>query len=99
MIGLHDSIANFSAWWWPRLIDHLWQATIFGLVVLIVSLLLKRGPASLRHSLWLLASAKFLVPAALLTSLLTKLGFASLWFRQPQRQTPCSTGLRLQLRL
>lgn len=79
MIGLHDSIATFSAWWWPRLVDHLWQATIFGVVVLIVSLLLKRGPASLRHSLWLLASAKFFIPAALLASLFTKLGFESLW--------------------
>jgi TonB family protein len=81
MIGLHDSIANFSAWWWPRLFDHLWQATIFGVVVLIVALLLKRGPASLRHSLWLLASAKFLIPAAFLASLLTKLGFEPLWLK------------------
>lgn len=93
MIGLHDSIANFSAWWWPRLIDHLWQATIFGLVVLIVSLLLKRGPASLRHSLWLLASAKFLVPAALLTSLLTKLGFESLWFTSASETNSLLYGL------
>ena len=93
MLGLHDSIANLSVWWWPRLVDHLWQATIFGVVVLIVSLLLKRGPASLRHSLWLLVSAKFLVPAALLASLLTKLGFESLWLTPASETNSLLYGL------
>ena len=79
MINLHDWFAAFSAWWWPRLADHLWQATLFGLVVVLASLLLKRAPARSRHSLWLLATAKFIVPAALLVFVTRSIGLDSFW--------------------
>ena len=79
MINLHDWFASFSAWWWPRVGDHLWQATLFGIVVLLASLMLKRAPARLRHSLWLLATAKFIVPAALLVFLIRSIGLDSVW--------------------
>lgn len=80
MIVPHDWIAATSAWWWPRVADHLWQATLFGLVVLAASLVLKRGPARVRHSFWLLASAKFFIPASLLVFLTHLIGVESLWF-------------------
>jgi TonB family protein len=85
MTEFHDWIAIFSAWWWPKLVDHLWQATLFGLVVWLASLFLKRGPARSRHSLWLLASAKFVVPAALLVLLSQWFGLDDfwLWLNQP----------------
>ncbi len=79
MINLHDWFASFAAWWWPRLADHLWQATLFGIVVLLASLLLKRAPARSRHLLWLLATAKFIVPAALLVFLTQSIGLDSVW--------------------
>ncbi len=79
MINLHDWFGSFAAWWWPRLADHLWQATLFGIVVLLASLLLKRAPARSRHLLWLLATAKFIIPAALLVFLTQKLGLDSVW--------------------
>ena len=79
MINLHEWFAVFSAWWWPRLADHLWQATLFGLVVVLASLLLKRAPARSRHSLWLLATAKFIVPAALLIFVTRSLRLDSFW--------------------
>lgn len=79
MIYLHDWFASFSAWWWPRLGDHLWQATLFGVVVLLASLMLKRAPARSRHFLWLLATAKFIVPAALLIFLTQSIGLDSVW--------------------
>lgn len=79
MIYLHDWFASFSAWWWPRLGDHLWQATLFGVVVLLASLMLKRAPARSRHFLWLLATAKFIVPAALLVFLTQSIGLDSVW--------------------
>ena len=85
MTEFHDWIAIFSAWWWPKLVDHLWQATLFGLVVWLASFLLKRGPARSRHLLWLLASAKFAVPAALLVLLSQWFGLDDfwLWLNQP----------------
>jgi TonB family protein len=79
MIDIHDWFASLSAWWWPRLADHLWQATLFGIVVLLASLMLKRAPARSRHSLWLLATAKFIIPAALLVFLTQSLGLDSVW--------------------
>jgi beta-lactamase regulating signal transducer with metallopeptidase domain len=44
------------------LINHLWQSTLFGAAVWLVTLALRDNRASLRHSLWLIASLKFLVP-------------------------------------
>ena len=79
MINLHDWFAVFSAWWWPRLADHLWQATLFGLVVVLASLLLKRAPARSRHALWLLATAKFMFPAALLVFVTQTIGLDTFW--------------------
>ena len=34
MIAAHEWLAVEVARWWPRLADHLWQATLFTLVVL-----------------------------------------------------------------
>ncbi|HKR61041.1 MAG TPA: M56 family metallopeptidase [Pyrinomonadaceae bacterium] len=89
MIALHDWIATLSMWWWPKLADHLWQATLFGLVVLFASFLLRRGPAGLRHSLWLLASIKFVIPAVALVLLSRWLGLDSfwLWLTKPFTET------------
>ena len=80
MIAAHEWFASEAAWWWPRVADHLWQATLFALVVVAASLALKHAPARLRHSLWLLASAKFIVPAALFVFLAEQAGVASSWF-------------------
>ena len=89
MIYLHDWFASFSAWWWPRLGDHLWQATLFGVVVLLASLMLKRAPARSRHFLWLLATAKFIVPTAVLVFLTQSIGLDSvwIWLTNPDHET------------
>lgn len=79
MTNLHDWFGSFSVWWWPRLADHLWQATLFGVVVLLATLMLKRAPARARHSLWLLATAKLIVPSALLVFLTQSIGLDSVW--------------------
>lgn len=65
MTAIYYWLASASAWWWPRFADHLWQTTVFALVILVASFVLRRGPAQWRHTLCLLASAKFLIPAAL----------------------------------
>jgi bla regulator protein blaR1 len=44
------------------LINHLWQSTLFCAAVGLITLALRHNGAALRHSLWLIASLKFLVP-------------------------------------
>jgi len=51
------------------LIDHLWQSTLFGVAIGSITLFLRRNSAALRHTLWLLATLKFLVPFSVLYSL------------------------------
>ena len=48
------------------LIDHLWQSTLFCVAAGSITLLLRGNSAALRHWIWLIASAKFLVPFSLL---------------------------------
>jgi bla regulator protein BlaR1 len=53
----------------PAIANHLWQSTLFAVVAGLLTLTLRRNQASIRYSLWLAASAKFLVPFSLLTIL------------------------------
>jgi TonB family protein len=62
-MNLWHELAEQAAWWTPRIADHLWQATIFALLILAATSFLRGGQANLRHSLWMLASAKLLIPA------------------------------------
>jgi bla regulator protein blaR1 len=50
------------------LTNHLWQSTLFAVMVSCLALLLSKNSARVRYLLWLAASAKFLVPFALLTA-------------------------------
>jgi hypothetical protein len=53
------------------LANHLWQSTLFA--VWLLTLALRKNRAAVRHSLWLTASVKFLVPFSLLMT------FGSQW--------------------
>ena len=64
MNWLHDWAARLSADFWPAFADHLWQTTLFGLLVLAVASMLGSAPARVRYTLWLMASVKFLLPPA-----------------------------------
>jgi TonB family protein len=78
-------LAEVSSWWWPRFADHLWQTTLFALVILAAVFVLRRSPARLRHTFCLLASAKFIIPAAVLVFLAQQSGIDSLsLFREVQ---------------
>jgi beta-lactamase regulating signal transducer with metallopeptidase domain len=65
----HVWLHEFSTWLWPRLAEHLGQATIFGALAWAAALALRRGDASARYGIWLMASAKFALPAGLLAGL------------------------------
>jgi beta-lactamase regulating signal transducer with metallopeptidase domain len=51
------------------LLDHLWQSTLFALLLAALTLLLRRHAASLRFWLWFAASVKFLVPFSVLMAM------------------------------
>lgn len=68
------TIAGFftPAWcpaWTAALINHLWQSTAVVLVAWLLTLLLRANPARVRYAIWMIASVKFLVPFAFLSSL------------------------------
>jgi TonB family protein len=75
--ALFKFLATTSVWWWPRFADHLWQTTLFALIMLAASFALRRGSANWRHTFCLLASAKFIVPAALFVFLAQQSGLES----------------------
>jgi beta-lactamase regulating signal transducer with metallopeptidase domain len=52
-----------------RVADHLWQSTLFGIVICLIALSLRQNRAAVRHRLWLAASVKFLVPFSLLAAI------------------------------
>jgi beta-lactamase regulating signal transducer with metallopeptidase domain len=52
-----------------RVLDHLWQSTVFTVVVALLALVLRRNRARVRYALWLAASVKFVVPMALVIAL------------------------------
>src|SRR5947199_10618574 len=60
----------FSSSWWAAIGapmgNHLWQSTLFAAVAGLLTLLLRKNLAETRYSLWLIASAKFLLPFYLL---------------------------------
>jgi bla regulator protein blaR1 len=86
MTAAYEWLAEASLWWWPRFADHLWQTTLFVLVVMVASFALRRGPARLRHNFWLLASMKFIVPAALFVFFVQQAGIGSLPLFRSARQ-------------
>lgn len=66
MNALHETFARASAWLWPAVANHMWQASLFAALVLGATLLLQReAPARVRFALWLAAASKLALPAAL----------------------------------
>jgi GWxTD domain-containing protein len=55
--------AEWSGRLWPALANHLWQATLFAGVAFAAASLLRRAPARARHTIWLIALAKFGLPS------------------------------------
>jgi TonB family protein len=51
------------------MINHLWQSTVFVLVIALMIALLREQRAAIRFWLWFAASIKFLIPFSLLTAL------------------------------
>lgn len=79
MTALHETLASLAGWLWPAAIDHLWQSTCFAALACGVVLLARRAPARVRHAVWLVAAAKFLLPSQLLAWAAAGAGLDALW--------------------
>jgi bla regulator protein BlaR1 len=55
------------------LANHLLQSTLFAAVIGLLSLTFRRNHAGTRHSLWMAASVKFLIPFSLVVSLSSRI--------------------------
>lgn len=53
----------------PAIGNHLWQSTLFLVLVALLALVLRQNHARERHALWLAASVKFLLPFSVLVAL------------------------------
>jgi hypothetical protein len=52
--------------WTAALVNHLWQSTAFAVGAWLLTIVLRQNHARTRFRLWMIASAKFLVPISLL---------------------------------
>jgi TonB family protein len=87
MRAAYEWFAQVSVWWWPRFADHLWQTTLFVLVILAVVFVLRRSPARIRQFFYILAGAKFIIPATLFVFLAYQAGIDSLTLFHDHQQT------------
>ena len=55
------------------LANHLWQSTVFAVLVGLLTLRFRNNGAHIRHSLWLAASIKFLLPFSVFIALCSQL--------------------------
>lgn len=54
---------------WAMIANHLWQSTLFAVLVGLATLLFRNNGAPVRYWLWWAASVKFLIPFALLAGI------------------------------
>lgn len=54
---------------WAMIVNHLWQATLFAVLVGLTTLAFRNDGAHVRYWLWWAASVKFLIPFALLAAI------------------------------
>ena len=73
-MNLPVEIYRGAAQWMAELAGHLWQATLFAALVVLLAGTLRRAPARLRYNLYLLAPLKFLLPSAALLVIFDRLG-------------------------
>ena len=82
-MNAHEWVAAGVTMWGPALVDHLWQSTLMALLIFGASMAIRRGSAGLRHTLWLFALVKFLVPTGLIVFLAQQAGIDPAKFSGP----------------
>lgn len=72
---VYNWVTNWSSLLGPMVVNHLWQSTLFAVLAFAAILLLKRSPARARYAVWIMVSAKFILPSAMLVLLASQAGF------------------------
>jgi TonB family protein len=75
MDAIREQFAEWSSLTWMFIGNHLWQSTLFGAVALFCIYLLRRSPARVRYTVWVITLCKFALPAILLALLASQIGF------------------------
>jgi TonB family protein len=65
-MSLHHAFAQWAAWFWPMLTNHIWEATLIALAALLASKLLSKASTRARSLVWSAAMAKFILPSIVL---------------------------------
>lgn len=65
----HEQLANLSLWFWIELTNHLWQSTLFLLLIFVIIAILRGATAKSRYTVWLVASTKFAMPLSVFVTL------------------------------
>jgi len=73
--------------------NHLWESTLFAALMGLVTLVMRRNAARVRHWLWLAASVKFLIPFSLLVGIGSHFGIRT---AVPSQVTYVMGGVRQQ---
>ncbi|MGH9823210.1 MAG: hypothetical protein ACREDR_08165, partial [Blastocatellia bacterium] len=60
-----NSLVDLSGSMWLEVARHLWQATLFFLIAMLATALMRRTSARFRYRIWLLAAVKLLLPSLL----------------------------------
>jgi TonB family protein len=81
----HSEISVSPEWVWALAINHLWQSTVFAALAFAGVLLLRSGTARARYAVWLVASAKFVLPSLLLVSFVSRIGVDFSWLQPADR--------------
>jgi bla regulator protein blaR1 len=71
----HQTFFEWAQWFWPLLVNHLWQTTLIASIAWVVVSLHRRATSRARYLIWMIAFAKFLVPSALLIIAIESCGF------------------------
>jgi TonB family protein len=65
----YETFSQWTGWFWPLFINHLWQATLFWVVAWAAATSLPRTSLRARSVIWSIALLKFALPVVLLFSL------------------------------
>lgn len=65
-MSLHHSIAQWAAWFWPLLTNHVWEATLTAAAAWVAAGLVGKSSTRARSLVWTAAMAKFILPSIVL---------------------------------
>jgi beta-lactamase regulating signal transducer with metallopeptidase domain len=91
----HDQFADFSQWLWIEFANHLWQSTLFFLLIMGSIILLTRANAKARYFVWLIGSLKFALPLSMFAVMGQWLNIRNVFPHIPTVESAAYSGISL----